>query len=254
MAKPTADKPDYGNWVSARLLYIPGLATIVLAGLSLVFPVLLAVALFPLLCFAYFVYLRYRFSPRGGNVQARIRGLILGYLHWDGQGKVIDIGCGNAPLTISLAKKYPNAKITGIDYWGPGWGYSKTICERNAEIEGVGQRVSFQMASAAALPFDDDAFDVAVSNLVFHEVKDARDKRDVIREALRIVRKGGIFVFQDLFLWKRIYGEIDDLLETIRSWGIEKVEFVNTTDLQVIPKAFKLPFLIGTMGILYGKK
>jgi ubiquinone/menaquinone biosynthesis C-methylase UbiE len=249
-----SNKADYGNWVSVRLLYIPGLTTILLATLSLVVPMLLAVALLPLLCFVYFAYARYRFSPQGGNIQVRIRDLVEGYLEWDGEGKVIDIGCGNAPLTISLAKKYHNAKITGVDYWGAAWGYSKDFCERNAEIEGVAMRVSFQRASASALPFDDESFDAAVSNLVFHEVKDARDKRDVIKEALRVVRKGGTFVFQDFFLRKRVYGEIDDLLETIKSWGVERVEFVKTSDSKIAPKRLQFLFRMGTMGILYGKK
>jgi ubiquinone/menaquinone biosynthesis C-methylase UbiE len=104
------------------------------------------------------------------------------------------------------------------------------------------------------LPFADGAFDVAVSNLTFHEVSDIKDKKDAIKEALRVVKKGGRFSFQDLFLWKTVYGEVDDLLETVRSWGIENVEFVNTSDSEFITKALKLPFMVGTIGILHGKK
>jgi ubiquinone/menaquinone biosynthesis C-methylase UbiE len=43
--------------------------------------------------------------------------------------------------------------------------------------------VNFQKASASALRFEDESFDAAVSNLVFHKVGDAKDKRDVIKEA-----------------------------------------------------------------------
>jgi SAM-dependent methyltransferase len=247
-------KPDYGNWVSAKLVYIPGAVAFLFLGLSIVLPVLIIGTVIFFLPFVYFAYARYRFSPRGGNIQVRIQNLVLDYLDWDGEGKALDIGCGNAPLTISIAKKYPKAEITGIDYWGGTWEYSKGVCEMNAEIEGISKRVTFERASASALPFDDEAFDVAVSNLVFHEVKSSRDKRDVIKEALRVVRKGGKFVFQDLFLWKRVYGEVDDLLETIRSWGIERVEFVDTSVWNFIPKALKLPFMVGTLGILHGRK
>ena len=176
------------------------------------------------------------------------------HLDWNGKGKGLDIGCGNGPLTIKLAQKYADAHITGIDYWGKQWEYSKSICERNARIEGVAERVFFQKASASALPFADGAFDVAVSNLVFHEVSGVRDKKDVLKEALRVVKEGGSFAFQDLFLWKRVYGEVDDLLQAIRSWGIERVDFVDTSDSEFIPKALKLPFMIGTIGRLYGEK
>jgi SAM-dependent methyltransferase len=251
----TAGKADYGNWVSTKLVFVPGVLSLLFGGLSFLLPVLGVVAVIFFLCFLYFVYARYLFSPRGGNIQARIQDLVLDHMMgWDGIGKVLDIGCGNGPLTIQIAKRYPQAEAIGIDYWGTAWEYSKGVSDRNAAIEGVAERVTFERASASSLPFDDEAFDVVVSNLVFHEVRDVRDKKKLIKEALRVVRKGGWFVFQDLFLWKQVYGEVDDLLETIRSWGIETVEFVYTSDSDFIPKALKLPFMLGTAGILYGRK
>jgi SAM-dependent methyltransferase len=254
VSESAAEKVDYGNWVSTRFVFVPGVLCLLFGGLSFPLPAFGVVTVIFFSCFAYFAYARYRFSPKGGNIQARIQGLVLDYLRWDGEGKALDIGCGNGPLTIMTAKKYPNARVSGVDYWGGAWEYSKGICERNAELEEVLERVVFQKASASALPFDDESYDAAVSNLTFHEVRDAKDKRAVIKEALRVVRKGGSFAFQDLFLWKRVYGEVDDLLEEIRSWGIETVEFVDTSASAFIPKALKLPFMLGTVGILYGRK
>jgi SAM-dependent methyltransferase len=249
-----AQKADYGNWVSAKLVYIPGVIALLFLGFSIVLPVLVIGAVIFFLPFVYFAYARHRFSTRGGNIQTKVQDLLLDHITgWDGAGKVLDIGCGNGPLTIEIAKRYPHAEAIGIDYWGTAWEYSKSVCDRNAEIEGVAGRVAFQRASASSLPFDDAAFGLVVSNLVFHEVS-VRDKEKLIKEALRVVKNGGWFAFQDLFLWKRVYGEVDDLLETIRSWGIEKVEFVNTSDSDFIPKALKLLFMLGTVGILYGRK
>jgi ubiquinone/menaquinone biosynthesis C-methylase UbiE len=85
-------------------------------------------------------------------------------------------------------------------------------------------------------------------------VAETKDKREVIKEALRVVKKGGKFAFQDLFLVKRTYGEIDDLLRSIRSWGIESVNFQDTSHSSKIPRTLKLSFMVGTIGILYGKK
>jgi ubiquinone/menaquinone biosynthesis C-methylase UbiE len=253
--KHQTEKPNYGNWVPAKLIYIPGTLTLTFLVLSIVFALpLFVISLLFFLLLLYFAYARYRFSSRGGNIQDKIQSMVLNFLSWDGEGKALDIGCGNAPLTIRMAKKYPNAEVTGIDYWGKSWEYSIGVCKRNAQIEGVAERTIFQKASASALPFEDETFDVAVSNLVFHEVREVRDKKDVIKEALRVVKKGGRFVFQDLFLWKRVYGEIDDLLETIRSWGIKRVEFVATNNSEFIAKALKLPFMVGTIGILHGLK
>ena len=246
--------PRYGNWVSTRLLIIPA----VLCGLTVASSILSLAFLVPaaifLLCFAYLAFARYAFSFRGGNVQAKIHELLLDSLEWEGVGKAIDIGCGNGPLTIKLAKKYPDAQVTGIDYWGGAWGYSKGVCEKNAELEGVAQRVTFLKASASQLPFEDSSFDAAVSNLTFHEVSDAKDKRLVIREALRVVQKRGSFAFQDLFLLKRVYGKPEELIEAVKGFGVESVELIETRDSKSIPPLLRLPFMVGTMAILRGKK
>jgi SAM-dependent methyltransferase len=225
-----------------------------LLALSFLFPVLAIGAAFFLISFVYFLYARYQFSPRGGNVQTRIRDLVLDHLDWDGEGQALDIGCGNAPLAIKLSQKHPQAHVTGIDCWGAEWDYSQEACQKNARAAGVADRTTFEKASAAALPFDDGLFDAAVSNFVFHEVRDAKDKQDVIREALRVVRKGGKFAFQDLFLVKRFYGQVDDLLETIRSWGVEDVHFVDTSHADFVSKPLRLPFMVGSTGIIYGTK
>ena len=254
MDKSSSEKPDYGNWVTKKFIYIPGAISILFWVTSFALTALVAVAAVFLLVALYFAYARYRFSQAGGNVQTQIEDLVLQHLNWDGKGKGLDIGCGNGPLTIKLAQKYAEAQVTGIDYWGRQWEYSKDVCERNAKIEGVAERVNFQKASASALPFADGAFDVAVSNLVFHEVNGVKDKKDVIKEALRVIKKGGSFAFQDLFLWKRVYGEVDDLVETIRNWGIDQVDFVNTSDSKFISKGLRLPFMVGAIGILHGRK
>jgi len=247
-------KPDYGNWVSKKFILVPGILGLVFLGLTLIIPWMIVFALIFFAISIYFIYAWRGFAPGIGNIQSKIWDLLLARLNWDGNGKALDIGCGNAPVTIKLAQKHPRAQVTGIDYWSGQWDYSKSVCEQNAEIEGVKGRVTFQKGSASALPFEDGYFDAAVSNLVFHEVFDARDKRELIREALRVVKKGGRFAFQDLFLEDKIYGNVDDLLSAIRSWGVTRVEFVKTCDEPFIPKALKLPFMIGKIGIFCGEK
>jgi SAM-dependent methyltransferase len=254
MSGQVTAKPEYGNWVPKRMIYLTGFVGLVFLCLVFLFWVFAVPAVLFFLVAAYFIYARYQFSFQGGKVQNRVWGLVLANLDWNGEGKALDIGCGNGALTIKLAQKYPNAQVTGIDYWGKRWEYSKNTCERNAEIEGVCERVSFQKASAVALPFDDGYFDAVVSNFVFHEVSDAKDKRELIREALRVVKKGGKFSFQDEFLFKQVFGDTDDLVETTKSWGISKVEFVQTRNADCIPRGLKVPFILGSMGIIRGEK
>ncbi len=133
-------------------------------------------------------------------------------------------------------------------------GFSKNVCENNAILENVNAQITFQQASASNLPFDDEVFDAAVSNLVFHEVKDQKDKMALIKEAFRVVKKGGSFAFQDLFLLKRLYGSSEELVKTIQSWGITKVEFKLTRDEPFISTALQLPSILGAMGLIKGGK
>ncbi len=254
MGKQPPEKPVYGNWVSKRLIYFPCALTLLFTMLSFWSQLFIIFAVIFLTIAIYFSYAHYRFSAAGGDIQSRIREFVLDKLLWDGKGSALDIGCGNGALAIRLAVKYPEARVTGIDYWAGKWEYSQKACERNAEIEGVAARTMFKKASAAALPFEEGMFDAAISNFVFHEVRDARDKREVIREALRVVKKGGAFAFQDLFTVKRLFGGTDDLLAAIRGWGAQEVNFINTSNADFIPAALKLPFMVGSIGIIYGRK
>jgi SAM-dependent methyltransferase len=244
----------YSNWVSAKLIYGSAVLSALFLGLSFLHLAFLIGAVPFLATLVYFAYARHAFSPRGGNIQTKLWKAVLDHLDWDGKGKALDIGCGNGPLTIALAQRYPDAHVTGIDTWGKAWDYSKAACERNAEAAGVAERTGFQRTSASALPFEDGSFDATISNFVFHEVSDAKDKRALVKEALRVVKKDGRFAFQDLFLVKGLYGEIGDLLETIKGWGIAEVAFVGTSSSDFIPAALKLPFMVGKVGIVYGTK
>ncbi len=115
-------------------------------------------------------------------------------------------------------------------------------------------RTEFQRADASKLPFADGTFDLVVSNLTFHEVKNSKNKMDVVKEALRVVKPGGRFVFQDLFLIKQYYGLPEELTAAISAMGIKEIHFIDTSKAGFIPKALQLPFMIGTLGLIYGVK
>ena len=187
-----------------------------------------------------------------GGLQKQLCNIILDRLEWNGQGKALDIGTGSGRVAIYLAKRYPSAHVVGIDYWGNPWTYSKSICDRNAEIEGVADRVLFQRASAVSLPYEDGEYDLVTSNFVFHSVR-VVDKISLIKEALRVVKKGGAFAFQDLFN-KQFYGDIGLFYKELKTWGLKEVKFIDTSDFVYIPIALRINHMLGNSGILYGIK
>ena len=247
-------EPDYGNWVPLKLIYLPGALGLVTLLLSSFLAMLIIPALVLILIAVYFAYAHHLFSSRGKDIPRRVRQMVLDHLGGEGKGQALDIGCGNGALTIMLAKRFPDVRVTGIDYWGRNWDYSRTACERNAAIEGVGDRVTFQRASASSLPFHDSSFDIVISNFTFHEVRGVRDKGVLVREALRVLRPGGWFSFQDLFLLKSAYGDLDEMMANISDWGVEEVKFIDSRDSEFIPPSLRLPFMLGAIGIVAGKK
>src|SRR5271157_3944017 len=114
MAKQENRATDYGNWVSKRLIYTVCIfGAVFLASAFLLWELAIPALLFFAVA-AYFAYARYLFSPKGGNVQNQFWDLVVSNLDWSGEGKALDIGCGNGALTIKVASKFPSALVTGI--------------------------------------------------------------------------------------------------------------------------------------------
>jgi SAM-dependent methyltransferase len=197
------------------------------------------------------LYTYYQFSASGGNYQSKIHDLIVGNMTAR-IGKLLDVGSGSGSLIIKAAKALPQVTATGIDYWGNDWGeYSQKLCETNAQIEGVADRVKFIQGSASRLPFADSEFDIVISCLTFHEVKDERHKVKLLSEALRVLKSGGEFVFLDLFLDEGIFGNLEDLINQL---GVARVETAKLEKAINLPRLLLLKQCLGYAVIITGKK
>lgn len=158
-------------------------------------------------------------------------------------GVGLDVGCGSGALTIACAKRNTNAKIIGIDRWGKEYpAYSKELCEKNAEAEGL-TNVTFQEGNAIKLDFPDETFDAVASNYVYHNIS-GHDKQALVLETLRVLKKGGVFAIHDL-MGKGRYGDMDEFVKKLKSMGYESVELIDTTD-----KIFMTPSEARRLGLL----
>ena len=252
------EKPAYGNWVPLKIVLtflVIFLVSCILSGfidIGIIKVILIIVSVCSGLFLLYMVYAYWLLWKNDGELQRETCNLLIDRLDWDGTGKALDIGTGSGRVAIYLATRCPATRVTGIDYWGNPWTYSKEVCERNARIEGVGERVSFLRASAVNLPFDDGEFDVVTSNYVFHSIKRV-DRISLLKEALRVLKKGGVFAFQDLFN-KQFYGDMDYFYREIGSWGLTEVKYYNTSDSIYIPYVMRTNHMMGNSKILYGVK
>jgi len=105
--------------------------------------------------------------------------------------KVLDVGCGNGEVTIQLAKKY-ECNIIGIDLSGVRIKNANEKLKENPEISSL---VKFEKASATKLPFTEESFSHVWSQATIYHV---HDKDKALLEIYRVLKKGGIFVFDDL--------------------------------------------------------
>jgi SAM-dependent methyltransferase len=255
-----SEKLKYGNWIRKRVLIILGVCasvTWLLAFLPLPNVLRVAAGIIALIFSGSFLYPLYAyrmFSPQGGNMQAKIYNLIIESLGRPARGKVLDIGTGNGVLAVKLAQCFPGARVTGMDYWGSDWEYAKTVCDENARSAGVSERVNFVKGDAAALEFADGEFDAIVSNLTFHEVKSIAQKSEVVKEALRALKPGGVFAFVDYFYESRYYGHVSDFEARLAQFGLSKVTLAPIDKKLNIPTLLKHPKALGRVGILYGQK
>jgi SAM-dependent methyltransferase len=93
--------------------------------------------------------------------------------------RVLDVGCGPGALTAELVVRLGPAAVAAVD---PSEPFVAAARDRYPEV-------SVQRAAAEQLPFEDQAFDAALAQLVVHFMADPVAG---LRELGRVTREGGV--------------------------------------------------------------
>jgi arsenite methyltransferase len=153
------------------------------------------------------IYLR---TTRIGKFEVWSR--ILGDLRLRGDEQVLDLGCGRGALLMMVAELLPRGRAIGIDLWlADQTGNNPDATQRNAEREGVADRVELHTGDITRLPFADNTFDLVVSNLVIHNIPSAASRRAAIDEAVRVLRPGGRLAIADPLATNRYRARLHEL-------------------------------------------
>lgn len=101
--------------------------------------------------------------------------------------RVLDLGCGPGNTAIEMARVRPDAFIVGLDL-APAM---LQIAQKETRRANLTRNITYVLADATALPFPSDLFDATTGHSFLYLVS---DRAGVLREAYRVLRRGGRWV------------------------------------------------------------
>jgi 2-polyprenyl-3-methyl-5-hydroxy-6-metoxy-1,4-benzoquinol methylase len=126
--------------------------------------------------------------------------------------RAVDVGCGTGWSSIAMAKAYPQITVDGFDPYD----VSIELARKNAEVEGVAERVRFHRADAADVTTA-GPFDVATA---FECVHDMARPVEVLGAVRRALADDGSMLIVDERTREGFTGEPDELEAYFYGWSI----------------------------------
>jgi malonyl-CoA O-methyltransferase len=99
--------------------------------------------------------------------------------------RILDAGCGTGAETALLMKRYPKSRVVALDFAEP-------MLARTRQRGGWWRKPLCLCGDLEALPLADASVELVWSNLALQWVNDLGG---AFREALRVLRPGGLFMF-----------------------------------------------------------
>lgn len=106
-------------------------------------------------------------------------------------GHILDVGCGFGKSSITIARRFPDAVVEGVDLAAP--------CLQLAALEAAEAQTGnlhYRQADACALPYEAGSFDLVSSTMLLHELPEEA-LGDFFAESCRVLRPGGRLVHLD---------------------------------------------------------
>jgi ubiquinone/menaquinone biosynthesis C-methylase UbiE len=176
----------------------------------------------------------------------RFRRVTWNALNLPADSQVLDLCCGPGGATRYLVQDF--AQVTALDASSVGL---KRVAQKAPSARCI-------QSQAESMPFEDNTFDLVHTSMAMHEMR-PEQLRIIFREALRVLRPGGIFAMIDfhaptvpllwpglvLFLW---------IFETQTAWQLLKLDLpqvLGETGFQAIQVDFRSG---GSLQIVRGQK
>ena len=143
---------------------------------------------------------------------------------------VLDMGCGTGVVTRALAARLPDAaKVTGSDFSAELIEFARRI----AATEGLGERISFEVADSHDTKEGQSQFDLVVLHTLLSHVT---DPAQVMKEAARVTAPGGHVAVFDGDYASITFGAGDPELNDFALQGLLKTVVAHPRAMRQFPE------------------
>lgn len=153
--------------------------------------------------------------------------------------QILDIGCGTGRTAIRIAKELTEeGHLFGIDIYEKLAisGNALDTVRKNAIIESVDGKTTFQYGSAIEIPFEDDTFDIVNISSVLHEIHGKEDQIEAMKEIHRVLKPSGYlylsewdrFSFQTIAfagIFCFVFNTRDHWLNLLNEFGFSNIQY-----------------------------
>jgi len=117
-----------------------------------------------------------------------IKGRLVEQANLGGAASVLDFGCGTATLTLLVKRRFPGARVRGLDV------DEEILAKARRKAAADGADVGLDHYDGGRFPYPDGSFDRVVTCFVLHHLDDSR-KAAALAEMRRVLgRRGELYV------------------------------------------------------------
>lgn len=169
--------------------------------------------------------------------------------------RVLDLGCGTGTLSIAGKRRYPHAKVFGLD------ADRDILVKAENKATQANVAISFDCGRSTDLPYPDNAFDRVLSSLFFHHLT-SDDKRRTCVEVHRVLKPEGELHIAD---WGRAQNILmraaflsvqllDGFATTADSIAGRLAGMLKETGFEAVEETPQYATPLGTMALYRGRK
>ncbi|MBW8349266.1 class I SAM-dependent methyltransferase [Bacillus sp. IITD106] len=236
--KNSTIKPNYGIDAPGVIinLTVIAIAGLVLSILSLLFLVMkwqwigwlltLVFAFTFVVCIAEAIYML--LGSKVGKLHERER--LLDLVDIEGNEVILDIGCGRGLVLNAAARRLTLGNAVGLDIWNQRdqSGNHPDATRKNAQAEGVIEKIEVIEGDFRNMPFEQNSFDIVVSSLAIHNVHNSNERRKALNEVVRVLKPGGRFGILD-------FQHVKEYAQVFTELGMDDVNLIGPHYLQFPP-------------------